>query len=326
MTSDPNDVDAWLNEFAPEVDALNPPAADAVVRPDEFLQSVRAEVQAPAESFSAPADTFSAPASESWEPAASVLPDTAAAPVAADPAGAAATTGLLGFDSEPEDLAWSEDFERATGGVPVVDGDAGVGLEGEWSDDEPKSRFSLFFEWAPILIGAVIVAALVRTFVFQAFYIPSGSMIPTLNEDDRVLVNKLSYDFNDIGWGDIVVFKRPANQPGEVPDLIKRVMALPGDRIEFFNGDVYVNNVRVSETYLNTQGATNPLLTSPGSSIPGCIDATNSACTVPEGFVFVMGDNRGASTDSRRFGPIPTDDIVGRAMVRVWPLGEIALF
>lgn len=325
MTSDPNDVDAWLNEFAPEVDALGSPSpTEPVAAPsDPFLDAVRAEAPAPSvDSVPGATQTFSSPAPASYESSAAAAGGAGGGLI--PPAGGIATST---FDVDPdEDAAWSEDFERATGGVPVVnaDGQDPDGLEGEWSEDESGSRFDVIFEWAPILIGAVIVAALVRTFVFQAFYIPSPSMTPTLEIDDRVLVNKLSYDFNDVGWGDIVVFKRPANLPGDVEDLIKRVMALPGDRIEFFNGDVYVNNIRVQETYVAVQGVTDSLTGS--ESIPGCVDATSSACTVPEGFVFVLGDNRNGSQDSRVFGPVPIDDIVGRAMVRVWPLTELSLF
>jgi len=219
-----------------------------------------------------------------------------------------------------------EQFDQATGGVPAVQDEEefSAGLE----SSIPKASsggggLGFLLEWLPILIGAAIVAALVRTFVFQAFYIPSGSMTPTLKEQDRVLVNKLSYDFNDVGWGDIVVFKRPENAPGDVPDLIKRVMALPGQRIEVFNGDVYVDNQRVQETYVLQQGKTQRLR---GDAIPGCGDATPDACTVPEGYVFVMGDNRNGSTDSRSFGPVPIEDIVGRAVVRVWPLESVSVF
>jgi len=181
-------------------------------------------------------------------------------------------------------------------------------------------------EWIPILIGALVVAAVVRVFVFQAYSIPSGSMIPTLEIDDRVLVNKLSYDVGEVGWGDMVVFKRPENAPKEdsdIDDLIKRVLALPGDRIQFHNGDVYVNNFRVQEVYLQQQGATFELR---GTAIPFCVDATPAACTVPEGRVFMMGDNRRESTDSRVFGPVEIDSIVGRAFVRAWPFTDVTVF
>lgn len=183
----------------------------------------------------------------------------------------------------------------------------------------PATR--LLLEWVPLLIGAFIVAMVVRMFVFQAYYIPSGSMIPTLEVRDRVLVNKLSYNFHDVNRGDIMVFKRPEGTDGTVDDLIKRVIGLPGETLNFRNGNVYVDGQLVEESYLQEQDSTFPI-----AGIPGCVPAgTSSECTVPEGHVFVLGDNRRGSTDGRVFGPIPTDTIVGRAFVKVWPLGEIGL-
>jgi signal peptidase I len=165
-------------------------------------------------------------------------------------------------------------------------------------------------EWAAVIGGALIVALVIKTFLLQAFYIPSASMIPTLREDDRVLVNKLSYRFHDINRGDLVVFERP---PGEeaspVKDLIKRVIALPGERIEARDGAVLIDGRLLEEPYL-PEGTTTENLTPQ---------------VVPEGTVFVMGDNRDDSRDSRFFGAISDDTVVGRAFVRVWPLGDLGL-
>lgn len=183
----------------------------------------------------------------------------------------------------------------------------------------PATR--LLFEWVPLLLGAFILAMIVRFFVFQAYYIPSGSMIPTLEVRDRVLVNKLSYNFHDVNRGDILVFKRPEGTDGTVDDLIKRVIGLPGETLVFRNGNVYVDGQLVQESYLQEQDSTFPI-----AGIPGCTPAgTSSECTVPADHVFVMGDNRRGSTDGRVFGPIPEDTIVGRAFVKVWPIGEIGL-
>jgi signal peptidase I len=155
----------------------------------------------------------------------------------------------------------------------------------------------------------------VRAFLFQAFWIPSASMEPTLHEGDRVLVNKLSYDLHDVHRGDVVVFKRPI-EPGEligdhpenqISDLIKRVVGLPGDTIESRDGDVYVNGERLDEPYLPADTPTEGL----------------DRQEVPEGTVFVMGDNRTNSHDSRAFGPIDQSSIVGRAFVRFYPLDDI---
>ena len=165
-------------------------------------------------------------------------------------------------------------------------------------------------EWIAVIVGALLVALVVKTFLFQAFYIPSESMEPTLEKGDRVLVNKLSYDLHDVHRGDIVVFERPKGQPeSDIKDLIKRVIGLPGDTIEAKDGVVYIDGKALEEGYL-VHGVTT-------DSLP--------RQEVPAGHVFVMGDNRGDSADSRVFGAIDEDTIVGRAFVRVWPLSNLGL-
>jgi signal peptidase I len=165
-------------------------------------------------------------------------------------------------------------------------------------------------EWVVIIGGAFLVAFVVKTFLIQAFFIPSGSMLPTLHEDDRVLVNKLSYDLHDVHRGDLVVFERPENEAaGQIKDLIKRVVGLPGERIESRDGDVYIDGDLLEEPYL----------------VDGTETTNLEPQTVPEGHVFVMGDNRGDSMDSRVFHAIDEDLIVGRAFVRVWPLPDLSL-
>jgi signal peptidase I len=178
------------------------------------------------------------------------------------------------------------------------------------SDARTKSHSSLrsAVEWVLIVAGAVLVAIVIRTFVLQAFYIPSSSMEPTLKIDDKVLVNKLSYKFHDINRGDIVVFERP---PGEtdpkIKDLIKRVIGLPGDSIEAHDGHVFVDGRLLKEPYLPVGLEIRPL----------------ARQTVPSNSIFVMGDNRPASKDSTVFGPISKKLVVGRAFLRVWPLSAI---
>ncbi|HEV3352494.1 MAG TPA: signal peptidase I [Acidimicrobiales bacterium] len=177
---------------------------------------------------------------------------------------------------------------------------------------EPPQRSSVrsAVEWVVIVVAALLAALLIKTFLLQAFYIPSDSMNPTLVQRDRVLVNKLSYHFHDVHRGDIVVFKRP---PGEndpqIKDLIKRVIGLPGDTIEGRDGQILINGRVLHEPYTAKN--------SPMSDF--------SSRTVPAGHYFVMGDNRGNSKDSRVFGPIAKSLIVGRAFIRVWPLSRITL-
>ena len=169
-------------------------------------------------------------------------------------------------------------------------------------------------EWVIVLTAALVVALVVKTWLFQAFYIPSGSMEPTLAIGDRVLVNKISYDLDDVDRGDIIVFERPDTWgAGEIDDLIKRIVALPGETIEVRDGVVLIDGEPLQESYL-ADGVTTP----PFYEQSGCVPS----CVVPDGDVFVLGDNRGNSDASNHFGPLPFDNVVGRAFIRVWPLGE----
>jgi signal peptidase I len=183
-----------------------------------------------------------------------------------------------------------------------------------------ERQLRTLLEWVAVAVGALAVALLIKAFLLQAFYIPSGSMEETLREGDRVLVNKLSYRFGDVGRGDVVVFEKPPGASGDINDLIKRVIALPGETVTLVDGDVFIDGNRLEEAdYLELESGTFPL-----NAIPNCDnEPVNNRCTVPDDTVFVMGDNRGGSTDSRRFGPIEQDTIVGRAFLKVWPPGDI---
>lgn len=190
--------------------------------------------------------------------------------------------------------------------------DAGADASDVPGEDErgPASGLRSLVEWIVVVGGALVIALVIKTFLLQAFYIPSSSMVSTLNIGDRVLVNKLSYDLHDVHRGDIIVFERPEAEAGTstITDLIKRVIGLPGDTVEAQNGQVLVNGEPLDEPYLD-EGVTT-----------GDFDPV----TVPEGQYFMMGDNRGDSRDSRFFGPIAEETIVGRAFFRVWPLGDVS--
>jgi signal peptidase I len=199
-----------------------------------------------------------------------------------------------------------------------------------WGDDdhapqpvEPASlqaKLRTSMEWVAVAIGALVVALLIKAFLLQAFYIPSASMEPTLHEDDRVLVNKLSYRTGDVERGDIIVFEKPEGAGGDIDDFIKRVIGLPGETVSFSGGSVFIDGRQLDESYID--GAP----TNTGSVINGCSNApaVPDTCIVPESMVFVLGDNRVSSQDSRFFGPIDEDTIVGRAFLKVWPVGDIA--
>ncbi len=167
-------------------------------------------------------------------------------------------------------------------------------------------------EWVAIVVGAVLVALLVKTYLVQAFRIPSSSMEQTLLVGDRVMVNKLSYRLGDVSPGDVVVFERPAGAPGGVDapeDLIKRVVAVGGDTVQTVDGRLVRNGEPVDEPYL-----------APGSTTTGI----EQPVTIPDGQVWVMGDNRNNSSDSRVFGPVAETTIVGQAFVVMWPPGRFS--
>ena len=158
-----------------------------------------------------------------------------------------------------------------------------------------------------LVVSFALVFGFVRPFVVEAFWIPSGSMIPTLQINDRVLVNKFIYRFTDPERGDIVVFEG-VEDPNT--DLIKRVVGLPGDRVAVRSGRLIVNGEPQKEPF------TNKNLPDPNSF---------ARRTVPEGHVFVMGDNRGISQDSRAFGPLPKENIEGEAFLCFWPPRHVGL-
>jgi signal peptidase I len=179
-----------------------------------------------------------------------------------------------------------------------------------------------------LIVMAFVLALLIKTFLVQAFYIPSGSMEPTLVPGDRVLVLKVPYYFHDPRRGDIVVFEDPdpGNQPDrgvvggffhwmfeglgvqrpDSEDFIKRVIGTPGDVVNGRDGQVYVNDIPITEPYL-TQDTED-----------------FNRFKVPDGELFVMGDNRGNSLDSRySLGFIPIDKVIGKAEVVIWPPGDL---
>jgi signal peptidase I len=217
------------------------------------------------------------------------------------------------------------------------DGEPGGPTRDEPEHDEEDRRgeswWRRFIGSTPFLIlVALAVAILVKTFVIQAFYIPSESMVPTLEVGDRVFVSKFMFDGGDIARGDVIVFENPnaAELPDrsgissalhwlgegiglaqpENEDFIKRVIALPGETIEIRHNVVYINGKPLDEPYL-TQAAR---------------DSTGDypLHTVPDDALFVMGDNRGNSADSRYgLGFVPLEKVIGKAFVIIWPPSQM---
>lgn len=155
--------------------------------------------------------------------------------------------------------------------------------------------------WGKDILIAVIIALFIRQFVLAHTVIPTGSMIPTIEINDHVIVNKLSYRFSEPKRGDIIVFH-------EDIDLIKRVIGLPGEEIDLRDGKVFINGEPLEENYLNEPMDTNLL---------GILEFPFQ---IPEDTYFVMGDNRNESQDSRYFGSIHKNKVFAKAGLRIWPL------
>ncbi|MEL0000185.1 MAG: signal peptidase I [Acidimicrobiaceae bacterium] len=203
----------------------------------------------------------------------------------------------------------------------ATEGNPGGARSAQRSSRRVESSLRSMIEWVAVAVGALAVALLIKAFLLQAFYIPSESMTDTLNVDDRVLVSKLSYRIGDVDRGDIIVFEKPPAAPGSITDFITRVVALPGETITFVDGDVFIDGQLLNEPYLDSDTRANA-----GTIVSeGCTNTPAAdRCTLAEGWYFVLGDNRDNSTDSRSFGPIEQDAIIGRAFLKVWPLSDLS--
>ena len=201
------------------------------------------------------------------------------------------------------------------------------------ADEPPPGPVRNALELPLLIVFAAIITFGVKTVLGQAFYIPSESMVPQLHVNDRIIVSKISYRIHDPNRGDIVVFDCPplacsgdekddgsffgrivgsilegagVKQPS-TDEYIKRIVGLPGDTVEGKEGRVYVNGMLLDEPYLEQLGSyTTPF----------------PARTLAPDELWVMGDNRLHSSDSRVFGPIKMDTVVGRTVLKVWPLGD----
>jgi signal peptidase I len=199
------------------------------------------------------------------------------------------------------------------------------------AEERPRPRRRSFWAELPgLLLTALAIAVVIKTFLMQPFWIPSESMLPTIEVNDRVMVNKLSYKLGDPERFDVVVFPDPREPELEesIPeavirsvleavgvrtrgrdDLIKRVIGLPGETVEIRDNRVLVDGAPINEPYLGE-----------------VIMANEGPFTIADGEVFVMGDNRNASFDSRRFGPIDLENLVGEAFLTIWPLAHFGGF
>jgi signal peptidase I len=216
--------------------------------------------------------------------------------------GAAHRTAVTGmttaeFGGAPDDLGGTPG--RAAGG-PLA------------ARKAPPSRRRVLAGWAITLALALLMTFGIRAFVFQAFSIPTTSMVPTIDVNDRILVQKAFFNWHQLREGDIVVFTHPPRDrcPGPAgTDLVKRVIALPGQTIYSADGILYVDGRRLREPYLPPR---DPL----GPPIPGA--TRQDPFHVPRGEFYVMGDNRAISCDSRFWGPVQGSSVIGRVVVLLW--------
>ena len=184
------------------------------------------------------------------------------------------------------------------------------------SPRRPKRRRRALLEIAVTILIAVLLAGFLRAFAFQVFFIPTGSMVPTLDVYDRILVQKLFFTWHDIRDGDIVVFSRPPlDQCNELEggDLVKRVIALPGQTIYSSGNSIYVNGRLLAEPYLPHYDPLGPPIPRASSRHP---------YLVPSGEFYVLGDNRADSCDSRYWGPVKGSSIVGKVVLVWWHDGH----
>ncbi|HBX22369.1 MAG TPA: signal peptidase I [Desulfotomaculum sp.] len=176
----------------------------------------------------------------------------------------------------------------------------------QFDGQSEKKQKSALLEILESVAIAVLLAVLIRMFLFQPFIIPSESMYPTLQISDRIMVNKLSYHLGDPSRGDVIVFKYPMD-PSR--DFVKRLIAVGGETIEVRDSVLFINDEPVSEAYL-----------------PSDLDFNDfGPVEVPPGTYFMMGDNRNSSEDSRSWGMLPEENIIGKAVVIYWPVNRIEL-
>ncbi len=190
---------------------------------------------------------------------------------------------------------FNQDSEKPSSETPVI-------------NPKKEQQENPWIEGVKTVATAAILAIGIRTFVAEARYIPSSSMEPTLQINDRLIIEKVGYHFQDPQRGDIVVFRptQALRQKDFKEAFIKRVIGVPGDTIKVHNGVVYVNDQPLKENYI----AQKP-------------DYEFGPVTVPSGQYLVLGDNRNNSYDSHYWGFVPKENLIGRAMVRFWPLNRV---
>ena len=175
-----------------------------------------------------------------------------------------------------------------------------------------RSAAGCLFELVETVVLTVIIFLVIQTLVAQPYKVEQHSMEDTLLPEQYVLVDKLTPRFNDYDRGDVIVFAPPPEYGGDGTPFIKRVIGLPGDMVEIHDGAVHINGVRLEEQYVRR-------------SEPTQASGSASSWAIGTGDLFVLGDNRENSSDSRVFGTVRRDSVVGRAWLRYWPVGAFGV-
>ncbi|MDR6124621.1 signal peptidase I [Neobacillus drentensis] len=170
-------------------------------------------------------------------------------------------------------------------------------------------------EWVKAFAIGIIIFAFIRTFFFSNYIVEGESMMPTLQDGNKLVVNKLGYQVGELNRFDVIVFHANAKE-----DFVKRIIGLPGDKLEYRNDQLYINGHKYEEPFLDVYKQKSPGLKITGDFSLKEITGEN---IVPEGKLFVLGDNRLGSWDSRQFGFISATQVVGKVDLRYWPLNEM---
>jgi signal peptidase I len=179
-----------------------------------------------------------------------------------------------------------------------------INCEGELALSKGKGLGRLIFEAVQIVVFALVLSWGLRSAIVEARVVPTGSMLPTIQLQDRVIVDKIVFKFRDIKHGDVVVFHPPSNII-QKDDLLKRVIGLPGDKVEIKDGKVFINDLPLNESYILEQPK-----------------YQYGPVKVPESSFFVLGDNRNDSNDSHNWGMLSEKNLVGKAILVYWPINR----
>lgn len=168
-----------------------------------------------------------------------------------------------------------------------------------------KGYFKQIVYWVGLILLAWVISLVIRTYLIDTRVVPTGSMLPTIQIDDRLIVDKIYFKFNTLHRGDVVVFN-PPSEANIQEELVKRIIGLPGEKIAVHDGKVWINGVALHESYV--------------MNLP---DYEYQEVTIPENSYFMMGDNRSNSKDSHVWGFLSKDNISGMVLVRYWPLNSM---